>query len=81
MTKSYPRNPRKSHLKNFKMQTLTRLYMYALLIYIHTDKVIFSDSLQFKHNYNTRNETIYRLAKHRLTLFGKKSIVCWFENV
>lgn len=74
MTNSHPRSSCRLHFKNLGILTLTGLYIYELLNYIHNTKINLPDSLKFKHKYNTRNETIFRLPKHRLTLFEKSPL-------
>jgi hypothetical protein len=61
-------------IQNLKILTLTGLYLYELIIYIHSIKHKLPDELRFYHTYSTRNAHIFRFPNHNLTLFEKSPL-------
>uniref|UniRef100_A0A1B6H7R3 Reverse transcriptase domain-containing protein n=1 Tax=Homalodisca liturata TaxID=320908 RepID=A0A1B6H7R3_9HEMI len=74
MTNSHFRAPCKSLFRNKKILTLTSLYIYELLVYIHLSKDQLIEDLRFQHNYNTRNNANFRIPLHRSTFYEKSPL-------
>jgi hypothetical protein len=74
ITNSHPRSSCKPLFQNLKILTLTGLYLYKLMIYIHSIEHKLPDEIRFNHTYSTRNAHIFRFPNHNLTPFEKSPL-------
>lgn len=68
MTGKKPRDSCKQIFFDLNIFTLTGLYIYELLVWVHTNKASFVNN-QFNHPYETRNKFNFRYRHHKLKVF------------